>query len=75
MKRARWIAILVTTLFAGLLPIASSAAQTGTRPQSPQVRVQQQRPRPDLERERERRRREHERTRRERERRRPVERR
>jgi hypothetical protein len=74
MKRTRWIAILVTTLFAGLLPIASLAAQTGTRQTAQQVRVQQKHPRRDIERERERRRREHERTRREIHRQRPVER-
>ena len=41
MNRTRWIAILGTTLCAGLLPIASSAATVSRREHNQQVRVRQ----------------------------------
>jgi hypothetical protein len=42
MNRSKWVAILGTTLFAGLLPIASSAAgQIDTRQRIQQARIHQ----------------------------------
>ena len=41
MSKTRWVAILGTTLFAGLLPIASSAASINQREQREQARIRQ----------------------------------
>jgi hypothetical protein len=41
MNKTRWVAILGTTLCAGLLPIASSAANINQRQHREQVRIRQ----------------------------------